>query len=90
MYGRMPKKCRVGRHENLFIFFLEDNKNCIVGTKNKVGRISGNTGIFWALTKCLLFYDITDRKKIVQIAGKLKLDLISTEKTLGYHAGKII
>ena len=29
-----------------FFFFLEGNKNCRVGTKNRVGRVSGNTGIF--------------------------------------------
>ena len=41
------KHFRVGRYENLFYFFLEGNKNCRVGTKkNRVGRVSGNTGIF--------------------------------------------
>ena len=29
----------------IFLFFLEGNKNCRVGTKNRVGRVSGNTGI---------------------------------------------
>ena len=29
------KHFRVGRYENLFIFFLEGNKNCRVGTKKK-------------------------------------------------------
>ena len=44
------KHFRVGRYENRFIFFLEGNKNCRVGTKKKknmVGRVSGNTGIFF-------------------------------------------
>ena len=49
------KNIRVGRYENLFIFFfLEGNKNCRVGTKkkkkkNRVGRVSGNTDIFLGL-----------------------------------------
>ena len=30
----------------LFIFFLEGNKNYRVGTKNRVGRVSENTGIY--------------------------------------------
>ena len=30
----------------IFLCFPEGNKNCRVGTKNRVGRVSGNTGIF--------------------------------------------
>ena len=31
----------------IFLFFLEGNKNCRVSTKkNRVGRVSGNTGVF--------------------------------------------
>ena len=43
------KYFRVDRYENL-LMFLEGNKNCRVGTKNnRVGRASGNTGIFLSL-----------------------------------------
>ena len=33
------KHVRVGRYENLFIFFLEGNKNCRIGTKKKTGSV---------------------------------------------------
>ena len=35
----------VGMKIFLFIF-LEGHKKCRVGTKNRVGQVSGNTGIF--------------------------------------------
>ena len=50
--SNFTKHFRVGRYDNLFnFFFLESNKNCRVGTKknkkkNRVCRVSGNTGIF--------------------------------------------
>ena len=34
-----------------FFLFLEGNKNCRVGIKNRVGRVSGNTGIFLGLSR---------------------------------------
>ena len=37
---------RVGRHENIFYFIFIGNKNCRVGAKTRVGRVSGNTAIF--------------------------------------------
>ena len=44
--------CRVGRYEFLIHFFLECNKNSRIGTKiNRVGRVSGNTGICLGLTQ---------------------------------------
>ena len=39
---KKKKNIRVGRYEILFIFILEGNNNCRVGTKNRVGRVSGN------------------------------------------------
>ena len=52
--SNFPKHFRVVRYDNHFnfFFFLESNKNCRVGTKkkkkkkNRVCRVSGNTGIF--------------------------------------------
>ena len=42
------KHFRVGRYENLFIFFLEGNKITMPAqNKNRVGRVSGNIGIFF-------------------------------------------
>ena len=45
----------------IFLFFLEGNKNCRVGTKkknkkNRVGRVSGNTGIFLFLFFFIFFF----------------------------------
>ena len=39
-----------------FIFFQNGNKNCRVGTKIRVGRVSGNTAIFSTLgsKKCVV------------------------------------
>ena len=47
------KISRVRRDENLFIFFQNGNKNCRVGTKIRVGRVSGNTAILgpYSVTK---------------------------------------
>ena len=39
---------RVGRYENLFIFFFwKAIKIAVSAQKNGVGRVSGNTGIFF-------------------------------------------
>ena len=51
------KHFRVGRYENLFIFFWKAIK--IAGSaqkkkKNRVGRVRGNTGIFLGLMKRLI------------------------------------
>ena len=42
------KHFRVGRDENLFIFFWEAIKIAGSAQKIKVGWVSGNTGIFYA------------------------------------------
>ena len=40
------KHFRVDRYENLFIFFLERIRIAGSAQKNRVGWVSGNTGIF--------------------------------------------
>ena len=40
-----PKIVWIGRYENISSFILEGYKICRVGRKNRVGRVSGNTGI---------------------------------------------
>ena len=44
------KHFRVGRYEKLFIFFWKAIKIAGSAQKIRVGRVSGNTGIFLGLT----------------------------------------
>ena len=41
------KYFRVGRYENLFFFFWKAIKIAGSAQKNRVGRVSGNTGFFF-------------------------------------------
>ena len=72
---------RVDRYENLFIFFLDDNKYCRVGTKNRVGRVSGNTGIFLGLNEIHAF-------KIFQYAFYIGV-ILRRKLSMGYLIGAL-
>ena len=56
------KISRVGRDENLFIFFQNGRKNCRVGTKNQGWSVSGNTDVFSIKTELLFSAETTEQE----------------------------